>query len=79
MGFSLAETRELFDLWDETLTGSEKQLLKTLEVVEQRRAQLAQQKNDIAMMEMELDVHESRCRDALEDIRQRKQPQQRTA
>ncbi|TGN39201.1 MerR family transcriptional regulator [Marinobacter confluentis] len=79
MGFSLAETRELFDLWDETLTGSEKQLLKTLEVVEHRRAQLAQQKNDIAMMEMELDAHENRCRDALEDIRQRKQPQQRTA
>ena len=73
MGFSLAETRELFELWDETLTGSENQLLKTLEVVDRRRAQLAQQKNDIEMMEMELDAHESRCQDALEDIRQRKQ------
>jgi len=72
MGFSLAETRELFELWDETLTGSENQLLKTLEVVDRRRAQLAQQKNDIEMMEMELDAHESRCQDALEDIRQRK-------
>ncbi len=79
MGFSLSETRELFELWDETLTGSENQLLKTLEVVEQRRAQLAQQKNDIAMMEMELDAHENRCRDALEEIHQRKQPKQRTA
>lgn len=73
MGFSLAETRELFDLWDETLTGSEKQLLKTLEVVKQRREQLAQQKKDIAMMERELDDHETRCSEALEDIRQRKQ------
>ncbi|MEC9085046.1 MAG: MerR family DNA-binding transcriptional regulator, partial [Pseudomonadota bacterium] len=27
MGFSLAQTKELFDLWDETLTGNEKQLL----------------------------------------------------
>lgn len=73
MGFSLAETRELFELWDETLTGSEKQLLKTLEVVEHRRAQLAQQKNDIEMMEIELDAHEARCRGALKDIEQRKQ------
>lgn len=73
MGFSLAETRELFELWDETLTGSENQLLKTLEVVANKRAQLAQQKNDIAMMEMELDAHENRCNEALADIRQRKQ------
>ncbi|MDI9246380.1 MerR family DNA-binding transcriptional regulator [Marinobacter sp. CHS3-4] len=73
MGFSLAETRELFELWDETLTGSEKQLLKTLEVVERRRAQLAQQKNDIEMMEMELDAHESRCQEALTDIRHKQQ------
>jgi DNA-binding transcriptional MerR regulator len=73
MGFSLAETRELFELWDETLTGSENQLLKTLEVVEHRRGQLTQQKADIAMMEMELDAHENRCHDALDDIRQRKQ------
>ena len=73
MGFSLAETRELFELWDETLTGSENQLLKTLEVVERRRAQLAQQKNDIAMMETELDAHENRCRAALQDIEERKQ------
>lgn len=73
MGFSLAETRELFELWDETLTGSENQLLKTLEVVQNKRAQLEQQKNDIAMMERELNAHENRCRDALEDIEQRKQ------
>jgi DNA-binding transcriptional MerR regulator len=73
MGFSLAETRELFELWDETLAGSENQLFKTLEVVKRRRAQLTQQKNDIAMMEMELDAHENRCNEALADIRQRKQ------
>ncbi|MEH6357138.1 MAG: MerR family DNA-binding transcriptional regulator, partial [Marinobacter sp.] len=27
MGLSLAETKELFDLWDETTSGNEKQLL----------------------------------------------------
>ena len=26
LGFSLAEIRDLFSLWDETLSGSEKQL-----------------------------------------------------
>ena len=40
MGFTLAETKELFDLWDETLTGNEKQLLKMLEILEGRRAML---------------------------------------
>ncbi len=70
MGFSLAEIRELFSLWDETATGSEKQLLMALEVVERRRAQLEQQKHDIAMMEIELDNHEARCREALAELRQ---------
>lgn len=40
MGFTLAETKELFDLWDETLTGNEKQLLKMLEILEGRKAML---------------------------------------
>ena len=49
MGFSLAEIQELFALWDETATGSEKQLLMALEVVE-RRAPSWSSRN-IAMME----------------------------
>ncbi|MBC7182267.1 MAG: MerR family DNA-binding transcriptional regulator, partial [Marinobacter sp.] len=65
MGFTLAETKELFDLWDETLTGNEKQLLKMLEILEGRRAMLEQQKNDIAQAEMEIETAETRCREAL--------------
>ncbi|WP_372966114.1 MerR family DNA-binding transcriptional regulator [Marinobacter sp.] len=73
MGFSIAEIRELFALWDATTTGTEKQLLKAMEVVEHRRAQLEQQKHDIAMMEIELDNHHARCKQALEELRQRQQ------
>ncbi|EMP57396.1 MerR family transcriptional regulator [Marinobacter santoriniensis NKSG1] len=75
MGFSLAETKELFDLWDETLTGNEKQLLKMLEILEARREQLEQQKNDIAQAEMEMDTAEARCREALADLQEKKEAQ----
>ncbi|NWN92372.1 MerR family DNA-binding transcriptional regulator [Marinobacter adhaerens] len=75
MGFSLAETKELFDLWDETLTGNEKQLLKMLTILSEKRAHLEQQKKDIAMAEMEIDTAEARCKDALADIQKKKKQQ----
>lgn len=75
MGFSLAETKELFDLWDETLSGNEKQLLKMLEILEARRAQLEQQKNDIAQAEIEMETAEARCREALAELQKKKQQQ----
>lgn len=75
MGFSLAETKELFDLWDETLTGNEKQLLKMLTILDNKRAQLEQQKNDIAQAEMEMETAETRCREALAELQKRKESQ----
>lgn len=75
MGFSLAETKELFDLWDETLSGNEKQLLKMLTILENKRAQLEQQKNDIAQAEMEMDTAEARCREALTELQKKKKQQ----
>ena len=75
MGFTLAETRELFDLWDETLTGNEKQLLKMLEILDGRKAMLEQQKNDIAQAEMEIDTAEARCREALAELQNKKKQQ----
>jgi|TARA_Y100000588_G_scaffold1507_1_gene2194 DNA-binding transcriptional MerR regulator len=75
MGFSLAQTKELFDLWDETLTGNEKQLLKMLEILGDRRAHLEQQKDDIAQAEMEIDTAETRCREALEELQKKKEQQ----
>ncbi len=75
MGFSLAETKELFDLWDETLSGNEKQLQLMLDTVARKRAQLEQQKNDIAQAEMELDTAEARCREALAELQKKKRQQ----
>jgi len=75
MGFSLAETKELFDLWDETLTGNEKQLLKMLAILDNKRAHLEQQKNDIAQAEMEMETAETRCREALAELQKRKESQ----
>ncbi|WP_311946416.1 MerR family transcriptional regulator [Halomonas piscis] len=68
MGLSLAETKELFDLWDETTSGSEKQLLLMLKTIKRRRAVIEQQKEDIAMMEMELNTAENRCLEALKKV-----------
>ncbi|QSP93334.1 MerR family DNA-binding transcriptional regulator [Marinobacter salinisoli] len=69
MGFSLAETRELFDLYDNSLKGSENQLLLMLETLARKREQIEQQKKDIEMMEQEMDAAEARCRDALAELR----------
>jgi len=78
MGFSLAETKELFDLWDETLTGNEKQLLLMLDTLACKREQLEQQKNDIAQAEMEIDTAEARCHEALADLQKKKRQQTKT-
>ncbi|MBM95627.1 MAG: MerR family transcriptional regulator [Oceanospirillaceae bacterium] len=68
LGFSLAETRELFELWDETASGSEKQLNLLLVKIAEKRAELEQQLNDIAMIQLELDSAEARCRETLADL-----------
>ncbi|MBE0402173.1 MerR family transcriptional regulator [Halomonas citrativorans] len=68
LGLSLAEIRELFELWDETRVGSEKQLLLMLNKISERRAVLEQQMKDIAMMQLELENAEIRCRQALDEL-----------
>ncbi|EAR62663.1 MerR family transcriptional regulator [Neptuniibacter caesariensis] len=71
LGFSLAETRELFELWDETNSGSEKQLYLLLEKINERRAELEQQLKDIAMLQEELSTAEARCLETLNEIKQK--------
>ncbi len=70
LGFSLAETRELFSLWDETASGSEKQLKLMLEKIGEKQAGLEQQLKDIAQVQLELDSAEARCREALKELKQ---------
>ena len=71
MGFSLAETRELFDLWDATPAGDERQLKLMLATLDRKREQLEQQKNDIVQAQIELDTAEARCRDALDELQKK--------
>lgn len=73
LGFSLAEIRELFELWDETRSGSEKQLHLMLSKISERRAALEQQMKDITMVQLELESAEIRCRQALEELNERQE------
>jgi DNA-binding transcriptional MerR regulator len=66
LGFTLAEIRELFDLYD--LARDEKrQLQEFLTKLEKRRALLQQQREDIEVMLNEITFFESQCRKLLAD------------
>lgn len=64
IGFSLAECRELIELYDPE-TGSRKQLETFMGKIAERRQQLEQQLLDIQQMQLELDTAEERCLAAL--------------
>lgn len=64
LGFSLAEIRELFNLYD--LARDEKpQLQEFLTKLEKRRAKMEQQREDIEVMLNEISFFESQCRKLL--------------
>src|SRR3954463_2030021 len=64
LGFTLAEIRELFDLYD--LARDEKRQLKQfLTKLEKRRSLLEQQREDIEVMLNEIAFFESQCRKLL--------------
>lgn len=65
LGWSLAESRELIQMYDSS-SNNQEQYKKVLEKVQDSRERLEQQKNDIEIMLMELDEHEARVREALE-------------
>jgi DNA-binding transcriptional MerR regulator len=67
LGFSLAEIKTLFDLYDTNLN-SAPQLKTMLAITEQKRAVLNQQLNDIKMLMIELDDVEARCKDELTEL-----------
>ncbi len=73
LGFSLAEIRELFDLYD-LARDEKKQLKEFLAKLERRRALLAQQREDIEVMLNEIAFFENQCRKLLAD-RQRSNQQ----
>ncbi|QLC72302.1 MerR family DNA-binding transcriptional regulator [Pseudomonas sp. LPB0260] len=64
IGFSLAECKELIELYDPS-HGNRKQLETFMDKIAERRAQLQQQLLDIQQMQLELDTAEERCLIAL--------------
>lgn len=67
IGFSLAECKELIELYDPA-HGNQKQLATFMHKITERRTQLDQQLLDIQQMQRELDIAEERCLEALKDI-----------
>ncbi|EKO3798760.1 MerR family DNA-binding transcriptional regulator [Vibrio harveyi] len=65
LGFSLAEIRELFELYD--TQQSDGQLLKMLTIIDEKQAQLQQQLDDISVVMNELETAKERCKQALSD------------
>jgi len=61
LGFSLAEIRELFELYDIS-RDEHKQLQEFLARLERRRAHLEQQREDIEVMLREIDFFANQCR-----------------
>ncbi|WP_425933956.1 MerR family transcriptional regulator [Aeromonas rivipollensis] len=67
LGFSLADIRELFDLYDADKS-SRSQLQTMLGLVADKRETLQQQLEDIQMVLLELEAAEQRCRQALSQL-----------
>ncbi len=64
IGFSLAECKELIELYD-PVHGNRKQLQTFMSKIAERRVQLEQQLLDIQQMQLELDTAQERCVAAL--------------
>ena len=67
LGFSLADIRDLFDLYDADKS-SRIQLQTMLGLVADKRETLQQQLEDIKMVLLELDAAEQRCQQALAQL-----------
>ena len=66
LGFSLLEIKSLIDMYDAT-GGSDAQLKRFLLVLEQHRATLEQQREDLEITLAEIAAHEAQCRRMLAD------------
>lgn len=67
LGFSLAETGRLFELYDADKS-SVTQLVTIMELISQKRADLTQQLDDIQAVLVELDGLEANCKETLAKI-----------
>ncbi len=65
LGFSLADTRELFAIYDDTATNNDKQLTLMINIVHDKLATLEQQLQDLQIVRSELLTAEKRCWDSM--------------
>lgn len=68
LGFSLAEIREVVEMYDAMPDGNARQLERLLEILADKRANLERQLEDIRLMHRELDDVESQARDVLASL-----------
>jgi DNA-binding transcriptional MerR regulator len=68
LGFSLAEIREVVEMYDAMPDGNVRQLRRFLEILADKRANMERQLEDIRLMQRELDDVESRARDVLDRL-----------
>ena len=67
LGFTLAETRRLFELYDRDRS-SQNQLATMLELIDEKKETLQQQLEDISVLLHELKTVEQRCRAELHTL-----------
>ncbi|HEH9401797.1 TPA: MerR family DNA-binding transcriptional regulator [Aeromonas sobria] len=68
LGFSLAEIRELFEMYD-TDKSSNTQLNSMIQLIDEKRSALHQQLDDIQMVMAELEAAEQRCVNSLSSLK----------
>ncbi|SHF12896.1 DNA-binding transcriptional regulator, MerR family [Modicisalibacter ilicicola DSM 19980] len=69
LGFSLAEIREVIQLYDRAPDGDERQLQRLLDILAEKRLAMQQQLEDIRVLQQELDDVETRCRESLQVLK----------
>ena len=67
LGFSLADIKELFELYD--TDQSTEQLNYMIRLIEEKKAALQQQANDIQAVMMELNAAQLRCQNTLRSMK----------
>lgn len=70
LGFSLAEIREVVEMYDAMPDGNARQLKRLLEILADKRNNMERQLEDIRLMQRELDDVEVRAREVLERLGQ---------
>ncbi|MCE8001795.1 MerR family transcriptional regulator [Billgrantia ethanolica] len=70
LGFSLAEIREVIEMYDAMPDGNARQLKRLLEILADKRSNMERQLEDIRLMQRELDDVEMRAREVLERLDQ---------